>query len=47
MSDQVLSFAETLPYMAKGMAGIFIVMFILMAVIAILNVTTRSKEDEQ
>jgi|GEM_PF-3077071 len=43
--DQTLSFVETLPYMAKGMAGIFLVILVIMAAIKILDVCTREKKD--
>lgn len=39
--DKVLTFTETLPYVWKGMAGIFIVTLILIAVILILDRCTR------
>lgn len=40
----IQGFLETLPYMAKGLAGIFLVTLVIMLSITILNKLTKPKE---
>lgn len=47
MHINVDGFFDTLPIMAKGMAGIFIVTAVIVLTIVILNKTTASKKNEE
>lgn len=44
MNINIQGFLETLPYMAKGLAGIFLVTLVIMLSITILNKLTKPKE---
>lgn len=47
MSLDFQALIDTLPVLAKGMAGIFAVTVVIIAVTALLNLATRSKNDKK